>query len=242
MEWTLAVVCALMCFGLSTEDQSTISAQDPVLVALANETLHLSFNVIVPKNQSDDKFSCFHANSKKQVHTGTDFISESRIVSWKFTVSNRSDSGEYYCAFKGEKAYWNVLVREVGYRTERIEQSEAGFILSVALSVGLFIFSSIGSAVLLKDYRKQRELRYEGERQAEAYPEEEEVTEGGYDATEDSAYTALVHPTSSVYDVLEPSAKGRNQSCAEQEVMNEPSVTYNSRTEHGIFESVYENF
>uniref|UniRef100_A0A0E9PR58 Uncharacterized protein n=1 Tax=Anguilla anguilla TaxID=7936 RepID=A0A0E9PR58_ANGAN len=58
MGWLLAAVCGLMCFGFLIEAELSVTVQHPIRVALAGETLPLTFSVTVPKNQSSDKFVC----------------------------------------------------------------------------------------------------------------------------------------------------------------------------------------
>ncbi|XP_061087134.1 uncharacterized protein si:ch211-243a20.4 isoform X2 [Conger conger] len=138
------------------------------------------------------------------------------------------DSGEYYCEYQKTIASWEILVRDVGYR-ESVSR-DAVLILNVALNVGLFLFSSIGSIILLMDYRKQHKLRNERKEEGEG----EMVNEVEDAVATDSVYTALEHGTSSIYNVLDPSANDMDQTCVQQ--------TDNSQKEDGIFESVYENF
>ncbi|XP_061087135.1 uncharacterized protein si:ch211-243a20.4 isoform X3 [Conger conger] len=123
---------------------------------------------------------------------------------------------------------FGFLTEDVGYR-ESVSR-DAVLILNVALNVGLFLFSSIGSIILLMDYRKQHKLRNERKEEGEG----EMVNEVEDAVATDSVYTALEHGTSSIYNVLDPSANDMDQTCVQQ--------TDNSQKEDGIFESVYENF
>ncbi|XP_035259991.1 uncharacterized protein LOC118220295 [Anguilla anguilla] len=243
MGWLLAAVCGLMCFGFLIEAELSVTVQHPIRVALAGETLPLTFSVTVPKNQSSDKFVCCRDIDNKVLYTSS--ISETKTISWNLTVSNRADSGEYSCEYKKIRAYWIVLVREVGYR-ESDSRTDALLLLNVVLSVGLFLFSFTGSIILLKDYRlKLGDERTEeggGGGEGEGEGEGEGVTEEGDEDATNSVYTALEHGTSSIYNVLDPSAKDSSQKRVQQQETNKPCVTQNSQKEDGIFESVYENF
>ncbi|KAJ8363305.1 hypothetical protein SKAU_G00121360 [Synaphobranchus kaupii] len=131
------------------------------------------------------------------------------------------------------------LIEEVGYREPQTEPDNAIVIPIAVLSVGLFLFSGIGSAILLKDYMKQHKVR--DERKEEGEEEEEGMTEVGVEAATDSVYTALEHGTSSIYNVLDQS-DDTDQKRVEQQATNETCVMQNPQTEDGVFESVYENF
>ncbi|KAI1886756.1 hypothetical protein AGOR_G00199080 [Albula goreensis] len=258
MEMLLAVGSFLMCFQFLIAAQPSISVRDPIYVALPGETLQLQFDVTVPINQSME-IVCYHAGSERKLFSID--VSETKTTHHqKLPVFNSSYSGEYYCKYQDVSAYWVVLVRDEGYREpdSRIDDWDLTLIVMI---FGLFLFSGIGSAILLKDYRNQLNLKDKRK------DEEEEDSEDGEmmnEAATDSLYTVILslpighplfstpvlhmhlvkgaqaaqdlqHGTSSIYNVIDPSTKNNNS-------QQKQVKTQGQQKEDGIFESVYENF
>ncbi|KAG7491535.1 hypothetical protein MATL_G00004840 [Megalops atlanticus] len=244
METLMAMLFALMSFGLLSGAQTTISLKDPIRVALPGDKFILNFNVTVPGNQSSDHFVCRNSESGKEIHKSSISPTTSVEVFPKgveFVAHNSSNSGEYSCRYKNAVAYWVVLVREEGFREYRgYSYSHSGILILILLTVGLTLFSVIGSALLCKGYRDQRILRQEnnGEGRDRGEGESEIRDEAGTSA---SVYSALEHCTTSIYNVLDPAAQNNemDQRQMKQKVTDE---TQNTQKEEGIFESVYENF
>ncbi|KAJ8377353.1 hypothetical protein AAFF_G00260820 [Aldrovandia affinis] len=239
MEALLAVVCGLTCFVFLIEAKPTIYIQDPIRVALSGETLHLQIDVTFPgsMNGSSEIFCC-PADNEARIYVSS--ISKTERISVEIKGLQTSHSGEYYCDWLNVRAYWAVLVREEGFRAPDSTDNGA-LILTVGLTMGLLLFSCIGSTALLRDYRNQTKWREERKEEGEGEGEGESDVRDA--AATDSVYTDLEHGTSSIYHVIDPSALNyvRNEKLAKQQVTSETRETQDTKKEDGIFESVYEN-
>ncbi|XP_036407202.1 uncharacterized protein si:ch211-243a20.4 [Megalops cyprinoides] len=242
METLLALLFALMCFGLLSKAQTTISLEDAIRVALPGDKFILNFNVTVQVNQSSDHFVCRNSKSGREIHKSNISTTTSAKLfpmGLEFVAHNSSNSGEYNCRYKNAVVYWVVLVRDEGYK-EPPSYSHSGTLVVIMLTVGLTLFSVIGSALLCKGYRDQRiprqENNGEGRDRGEGEGEiRDEAVTGG------SVYSALEHGTTSIYNVLDPAAQN-NEMDRRQTKQNVTDETQNAQKEEEIFESVYENF
>ncbi|XP_056324688.1 NFAT activation molecule 1 [Danio aesculapii] len=198
LRWIVILYC-----WHETQASLSIDMLNRTIVALAGDTLEFNLKVVIAANSSL-KLECYTQKRniwKKELNGG--FHKETRTVPAHIKMHNNSSSGNYNFRYENQKVYWVVQVRDKGYE-EPPDELHIDYIIMMAISGILLIFSVAGSLCILKSYKEKPPCRDDENEVAEQRAEESDDVIPDEDAGSASLYTALQYRSDSVYDTLHP--------------------------------------
>ncbi|KAM9315042.1 NFAT activation molecule 1 [Pholidichthys leucotaenia] len=219
-----------------------------VYVAFKGETLDVCLELKKPVNETNNLI-CSDPSGKQICQLEVPQILEKYEEHLKLEKLNIS--GQYYCQYKRTSVTWFVLVRDEGYKS--IPMYDTEFIIVAVFISLLLIFSVVGSVCVFRGNWKDGVTKHEGAANNQIQNKEEKETRGSKGDNMDvstaqstSFYASLEPRPRSIYDVLEPSAvttesdqkKPRSKKKGLQKMVEKTPELQNE----GVFESVYENF
>ncbi|XP_056891398.1 uncharacterized protein si:ch211-243a20.4 isoform X1 [Takifugu flavidus] len=216
--------------------------ENTVFVAFTGENLLIQCNLNITANQTGDTLTCSDP-SHKQIYSRdvaeTKEMFENRVI--KLELKRLKSSGEYMCRYKTAEVYWFLHVRDSGYQ-DRVVFDYSQLITVAVLSGLLLLFSTVGSAFLLRGYWKERSQKA---KVSEKEGKDVQTAQGSVDVSPPSPsfYASLETRPRSIYDVLDRSVTNEvpDQSGAKPK-HNVPKNKVAESVHTQQDESVYENF
>ncbi|KAF6737999.1 hypothetical protein FQA47_003242 [Oryzias melastigma] len=240
---TLVLFLPSVCTGM---DAPRISMNSTVFVAFKKENLTVYCTLDLPVNETAGTLECFNPS---RTRIGSTKIQETgnTTVNKMLEFKNVTESGEYYCQYKGATVHWFLRVADQGYKTDLSEC----IILSTITGV-LLLSSVVCSVFAFRGHWKKKSTECDNTGRNEKQNKEEKVTKIKEDDKDvmsppsTSVYASLDSRPRSIYGVLdcsaaeaEPKIKKTNSKKGEMLKTVEPTAEHQ---DEGALECVYENF